>query len=200
MDPKAGKTLERVARTSMSKCVSRLSRLSSAEWKVGAVAVSARGAGAYSPAAPSGGGRPGAAVYFDVKGDYPFTAMTVFSPDDAETLSRAFLGFSFSRLSTLSQANELLLSELGNIILNSLAAGLAAELKRQFLPSVPKCVQGEVSSLLDALWVSLEGPGRRSVVTVSLELNCDGRTARGEVVAAIPAELEAALEAAAEPG
>lgn len=200
MGQKAGKILERVARESMLKCVSRLSRLSTGKWSVGSVAVTTRSMAEAARERAGDAERVGVAVYFDVKGDYPFSAMVVFSPDHAETLSRAFLGFSFSRLPRLSQAHELLLSEMGNIILNSLAGSLSAALNRQFLPSVPKCVQGEVPSLLEALWASLEKPGRHGVVTVSLDLSCDGSEAAAEVIAVIPAELEAALEASPDAG
>lgn len=200
MGQKAGKILERVARESMLKCVSRLSRLSTGKWSVGSVAVTTRSMSEAARERAGNAQRVGAAVYFDVKGDYPFSAMVVFSPDDAETLSRAFLGFSFSRLPKLSQAHELLLSEMGNIILNSLAGSLSAALNRQFLPSVPKCVQGEVPSLLEALWASLDRPGRHGVITVSLDLDCDGSEAAAEVIAVIPEELEAALEASPDAG
>ena len=53
-------------------------------------------------------------------------------------------------------------------------------------------------SLLEALWASMEKPGRHGVISVSLNLSFDGREAGAEVIAVIPEELEAALEASPE--
>jgi chemotaxis protein CheY-P-specific phosphatase CheC len=136
-------------------------------------------------------------VYFEVKGEFPFTSMVIFRPDDIEIISRGFLGFSFSKLPNLTQAQELLLSELGNIILNSLISSLSNTLKRAFLPSAPKCVQGEPQFLLEALWTANDNDKRLSLVTVTLDLQCDNSVTRSEVIAIIPDAMEQALAAAA---
>jgi chemotaxis protein CheY-P-specific phosphatase CheC len=141
-------------------------------------------------------GGNGAAVYFEVRGEFPFTSMVIFRPDDIEIISRGFLGFSFSKLPGLNQAQELLLSELGNIILNSLISSLSNTLKRSFLPSAPKCVQGEPQFLLEALWTAADNGQRLNLVTVTLDLRCDAAVTRSEVVALIPDAMEKALAAA----
>ena len=195
MDPKASQVLERIAVTSLEKCVAKLSRISAGQWSVAAAKVSCRSMEEAVKEHSSGPGGTGAAVYFEVRGEYPFTTMVVFRPDDIETISRGFLGFSFSKLPNLNQAQELLLSELGNIILNALISALSNTLKRSFLPSAPKCVQGETPFLLEALWASLGRSGRYSLVTVMLDLKCDNKVTRSEVIAIIPENMEAALAA-----
>lgn len=199
MDVKAGKMLERVAVTALEKCVSKLSRISAGKWSVSEARVSLRSMDEAVKEHVAGAGTS-AAVYFEIKGEYPFTSMVVFRPDDIEILSRGFLGFSFSKLPNLNQAQELLLSELGNIILNSLISSLSNSLKRSFIPSAPKCVQGEIPFLLEALWASLDCSGKCSLVTVTLNLQCDNTVTRSEVITIIPAAMEAALAAALEPG
>jgi len=198
MDLKASRILERIAVASLEKCVAKLSRISAGKWSVVAAHVSCRSMQEAIEEHSSGPGGTGAAVYFEVRGEYPFTTMVVFRPDDIETISRGFLGFSFSKLPNLNQAQELLLSELGNIILNALISALSNTLKRSFLPSAPKCVQGETPFLLEALWVSLGRSGRYSLVTVTLDLQCDNRVTRSEVIAIIPENMEAALAAVLE--
>lgn len=201
MDVKAGKALEQIAAASLEKCVSKLSRISAGQWSVAAAAVSMRSMEeAIKEHAASPDRHTSAAVYFEVKGEYPFTSMVVFRPQDIEILSRGFLGFSFSKLPNLNQAQELLLSELGNVILNSLISSLSNALKRSFIPSAPKCVQGEIPFLLEALWASLDRSGRHSMVTIMLDLQCDKTLTRSEVIAVIPANMEAALAAALETG
>lgn len=200
MDVKAGKMLERVAVAALEKCVSKLSRISAGKWSVAEASVSMRSMDEAVRAHAAAGHATSAAVYFELKGEYPFTSMVVFRPGDIEILSKGFLGFSFSKLPNLNQAQELLLSELGNIILNSLASALSNALKRSFIPSAPKCVQGEIPFLLEALWTSLDRSGRYSLVTVTLNLQCGADLTRSEVIAVIPANMEAALAAALEPG
>ncbi len=197
MNDKARQALERIAFLSLERCVAKLSRISAGRWKVAEAAVSLRSMEEAIASAPSGAG---AAVYFDVSGECPFASMVVFRPDDIEILSRGFLGFSFSKLPTLSQAHELLLSELGNIILNALVGSLSGALGRSFLPSVPKCVQGEPRFLLEALWTSMDRGSRHSLVAVTLDLECDGNVTRSEVLTVIPDAMEEALAGALQSG
>lgn len=181
--------------TSLEKCVTKLSRISAGKWSVADAKVS-YGTMREAVSGHAGARGSGAAVYFEVRGEFPFTAMVIFRPEDIEIISRGFLGFSFSKLPGLNQAQELLLSELGNIILNSLISSLSNTLKRSFLPSAPKCVQGEPQFLLEALWTSIDKGERLNLVTVTLDLQCDNTVTRSEVVVLIPDAMEKALAAA----
>jgi chemotaxis protein CheY-P-specific phosphatase CheC len=191
MDIKAGKMLERIAVTSLERCVAKLSRISAGKWSVADVSVSCRSMqeAIFDHSSSRG---TGAAVYFEVKGEFPFTSMVVFRPEDIDTISKGFMGFSFSKLPSLNQAQELLLSELGNIILNAIISSLSNALKRSFLPTAPKCVQGETQFLLEALWTAV-GRTPHSLVTVTLDLQCDKTVTRSEVIALIPEKMEKAL-------
>jgi len=196
MDTKVGQILERIAVTSLERCVAKLSRISAGKWSVADAEVSCR---TMEEAIRDHAGTrgAGAAVYFEVRGEFPFTSMVVFRPDDIEIISRGFLGFSFSKLPGLNQAQELLLSELGNIILNSFISSLSNTLKRSFLPSAPKCVQGEPQFLLEALWTATDNGKRLNLITVTLDLQCDNSVTRSEVIAIIPGAMEKALAASA---
>lgn len=193
MDTENDTILEKIAGASMEKCLARLSRVSAGKWSVDAISVTRR---SMEETIRDHASITGAAVYFKVTGEFPFTSMVIFRPEDIETISRGFLGFSFSKVPVLSQAQELLLSELGNIILNAFISALSNALHRSFLPSAPKCVKGETQFLLEALWSTLEGERPRSVVTITLDLQCDDNITRSEVVAVIPESLELALAAA----
>lgn len=195
MDAKAGKLLEQIAVTSLEKCVTKLLRISAAKWSVAAARVTCCGREEVIKEHSSAPGGTAAAVYSEVRGDYPFTSMVIFRPEDIDTISRGFLGFSFSKMPNFNQAQELLLSELGNIILNSMISSLSNTLKRSLLPSAPKCLQGEPRFLLETLWASSAQAGRCSLITVMLDLRCDDRVTRSEVIAMIPENMEAALAA-----
>lgn len=195
MDTKAGKALERIVVASLEKCVAKLSRVSAGKWSVAAGRVYCQSMEEAVRERSAGAGGTGAAAYFEVRGEYPFTSMVIFRPADIETISRGFLGFSFSKLPNLNQAQELLLSELGNILLNALISSLSNTLRRSFLPSAPQCLQGDTSFLLEALWASLGRSGTYSLVTVLLDLQCDDKVTRIEVIAVIPENMETALGA-----
>lgn len=191
MDDKAAKILERIALAGLEKCVAKLSRISAGRWSVADVKVSYRSMQeAINDHAASRG--TGAAAYFEVKGEFPFTSMIIFRPQDIEIISKGFMGFSFSKMPSLNQTQELLLSELGNIILNSLVSSLSNALKKSFLPTAPKCVQGETQFLLEALWTAVDR-GPHKLVTVTLDLQCDGNVTRSELITLIPESMEKAL-------
>ncbi|MDA8243995.1 MAG: hypothetical protein M0025_07745 [Elusimicrobia bacterium] len=196
MQEKAAKALREIAAESLEKCVSRLSRVSSGRWSVAGSAVACR---SMTEAVKEHSGRAAgesAGVYFDIAGDYPFSSMVMFKTEDAEVFSKGFLGTSFTRFQNFGQAQELLFSELGNIILNSFAAAVSKAAGRPLIPSVPKCVRGETQFLLEALWSSMGAPGRRNMLTVTLDLSCCGSVTHTELIVLIPEALEAALSAA----
>ncbi|MHB0995144.1 MAG: hypothetical protein ACYC2I_02105 [Elusimicrobiales bacterium] len=198
MDEKASRILESIAQLSLEKCAVKLSRISAGKWSVSDARVSARTMEEAVKAHAASRGQ-GAAVYFEIAGDHPFTAMIVFRPEDIDVISRGFMGFSFAKLPKLSQAQELLLSELGNIVLNSIVSSLSNALKKAFLPSAPKCVQGEPRFLIEALWDTVGAGGGHRLVAVSLDLNYDNAVTRSEVLVLIPESMEQALSGASEP-
>lgn len=187
------RTLEGIAAASLERCAARLSRISSGKWSVSGVRVS-RGGMDEIVKKHTVSGDAGFGVYFRVTGEYPFTSLVVFRREDIGVLSLCFLGL--AKLPGLSQAQELLFAELGNIILNSVISALSNKLKRGFLPSAPKCLQGEPRFLLEALWDTLEGKQRYSVAAITLDLNCGKDAARCDAVVVIPESLDKALAAA----
>lgn len=177
----------------MRKCVARLSRASTGRWSVGSVTAVHRSVDQAGDELASVA--PGLAVCFDVAGETPFSCMVAFRPEDAETVSRGYLGFSYT---AVSSAKELLFSEIGNIMVNAFLSSLSDALKRQYLPSVPRCVAGEPAFLLEALWAGC-GCRKHGVVMITLDLRCDGKTTRSVVAAVIPDKLEEVLTEAGRP-
>lgn len=192
MEIKAEQALEAIARASMEKCAEKLSRISFGSWRLSGVGVRRRTM-AEIVALHTQEGDGGAAVYMEVGGEEPFSSMVVFRPGDLEVISRGFLGYSFSKLPVLNQAQELLLSEVGNILLNSLISAMSNALGRSYLPSVPKCVQGDPRFLLEALWAALDAGKPYSVALMTLDLGCGEAVTRIEMIAVIPEGLEQAL-------
>lgn len=194
MNTKNNRILEGIIAAGMGRCAARLSRISAGKWSVAGISVFRRSLDEVlsgHAAAPGAG----AVVYFEIGGEYPFTSMVVFRLEDIEVLSHGFFGVSYSKMSVLNQAQVLLFSELGNIILNMFIGALSNALNRGFLPSAPKCVQGEPQYLLETLWTTFDPEQRHNVATVTLELRCDSAITRIEVIAVISESLERALVA-----
>ncbi|HBB66959.1 MAG: hypothetical protein A2X28_04910 [Elusimicrobia bacterium GWA2_56_46] len=188
MSENTNEMLNRVAVAGLRKCVEKLSRVSAGTWKVAGADVSM---GTLDEAvklrAPEEG--EAAAVYFDVKGELPFIAILLFDPRDIDRISRCFLGYSFSASPRLNQAGELLLTELGNIILNSLAGAFSNAVKRIFIPSAPRCLRGEPQHLLGAMGASVDVKQSYRIISVKLDIQCDKSVTRCEVLGLIPEKL-----------
>ncbi|HAH31959.1 MAG TPA: hypothetical protein DCL44_06570 [Elusimicrobia bacterium] len=188
----ANRTLENITVASLEKCVGRLSKVSAGRWSLADVSVSR---GALSEIALYRRlGERGPAVYSEVSGDRPFAAMVLFQSADIGIISKCFLGFAFPRMADIDRAEELLLSELGNIILNAFIGSLSNALKRSFIPSQPKCLTGEPRVLLESLAAVLDKEQKYSLISVMLGLQCDHFVTRAEVVGIIPERLEEELE------
>lgn len=188
----AGRTLKEIASASIERCTARLSRLSAGKWSVAGIRVS-QGSMDEIVTGHTVAGASGFAAYFRVAGECPFSSIIIFKPEDIGIISRAFLGT--AQLPGISQAQELLFSELGNIILNSVISALSNKLKRGFLPSAPTCVRGESRFLLEALCDTLDSEQRYSVAAITLDLKYEGDTTRCEAVVVIPESLDKALSA-----
>lgn len=129
------------------------------------------------------------AVYFDVKGEFPFVAIILFDPRDIAGISKCLLGYTFSVSPSLTQAGELLLSELGNILLNSFVSALSNAIKKVFIPSAPRCLRGEPRYLLEAMTVAMDVNQHYRILNVKLDIRCDNTLTRSEVLGLIPEKL-----------
>lgn len=184
--------LESLAALSVAKCLQRVSRVSAGTWHVHGAKVS------YGSVRTALGQHdfknPAAAVYFTLKGAAPLTAAMVFDPADIDCISRCFTGLGMSRGKLTTPAEEIMLTELGNIVLNALMNTLLNALKKSYMPAVPCFVEGG----LEALSAEFERIPRLKqdfrIVTVKLEMRWDKLSAHSEVFALIPEELAMELE------
>lgn len=189
---KANRILEKTVSLRMDKCADKLSKLSAGKWRVTGVSALRR---TVDEVLSGRGATPGVrtVVYFEISGEYPFTALVVFRPDDIALISRAYPGGSSPKQQAVKYPPEILFPELGNVILNSFIGSLFDALSASFLPTAPKCVRGEPQYLLEAVWMTLDPKLQYNVATVTLGLACDGAEARVEVIAVISESLENAL-------
>ncbi len=197
MSDNVNEMLGRIAVASLQKCVGKLSRVSAGVWSIAGAEVST---GTLEETINHRGPQDAeaTAVYFEVKGDLPFVAVILFDPRDIDRISKCFLGYSFSVSPVLTQAGEMLLSELGNIILNSFISALSNTLKRVFMPSAPECLSGQPQSLLESMSTAVDIRRSCYIVRVKLDLKCGESVTRSEVLGLIPEKLAQELLATEE--
>lgn len=189
MEAKVSAMLERLAVSGLEKCCARISRVSAGAWEISGVRVS-RGT-VEDALARHDFTHPAVAVYFNVKGEFPFTALLLVDLDDTGHILQSYLGSTFPHSGEFTHPAEVMLTEIGNIVVNSLTNSVMNAIKRSAMPPVPGCAHGDAGQLRAALG---GGDGHYCTVTVSLAVRYGDRVSRGEVIGLIPGELEHELE------
>ena len=195
MNAKENTVLERLAVSSLEKCLVKLSKVSAGTWQLAETAESSG-----TPGSAVGKydfkGQPAAAVYFDIKGEFPMTSVMIFDPADIDCISKCFLGYSFPKQGGISASDEVMLLELGNIVLNSLSNSVFNALGESFMPSVPKFISGNAVSIAEGLRNVAGASTVFRIISSTLALGVDKRLSTPKVIGLIPEELAQALERA----
>lgn len=192
MNEKENTVLERLAALSLERCLVRLSKVSAGTWQLVDTAESSG-----TPGSAVGKydfkGQAAAAVYFDIKGDLPMTSLMIFDPGDLDCISKCFLGYSFPKQGGISQSDEVMLLELGNIVLNSLSNSVFNTLGGSFMPSVPQFVAGDAVRIAESVRAVAGAALTFNIVASTIAIQCDNRVSRSKVIVLIPEQLAAAL-------
>ena len=187
--------LERLAAASLETCLHRISAVSSGTWRLSGVSVS-RGTLEDAVSRHTFKSRDAAAVYIHVKSGLPFTSLMFFDTADIPHISKCFLETSLAATAGIEQFDEVMLLELGNIILNSVINYLQNALRKSAIPSVPMLLKGDPAHITLGLG-SYIAPGRSfRIITGAVTVRGHTRVSGGEVLAILPEELAAELERA----
>jgi len=193
LNPASG-ILAGMTKTSLEKCLSRLAKVSAGTWEV--LGVTASSGSLEDAVKQHNFENPVASVvYFNLTG-LPLTAMLILDPADIDCISKCFMGYSFPGGPATTQAEEVMLLELGNIILNSIVNSTLNALKKSGMPSVPAYLEGDLPRLLEGLGAGAELKQNLRVITAKLAIRCDSREAVAEVLALIPEELALGIDPA----
>ncbi|HBE88119.1 MAG TPA: hypothetical protein DDW67_03140 [Elusimicrobia bacterium] len=177
-----------LAEEAVARSISKLARISSGNWALKEIEV-AVSAEALKPA----GDQAGAGVVFTVSGPGSLRSLITFRPGDVEVISRCFLGYSFVKMSSMNKAEELLISEVGNIMFNSFLSVIAARTGEMLLPSVPRCIQGGLDFITGTFGESIPSSPDDTAVRVRLTLSCRDGEAECLVLLVMGEELRAKL-------
>lgn len=186
MNENSSAALKRSAETGLKKCLARLSSVSAGTWEILGVSVSR---GTLEDAVKHHDFKNRAAmVYFNI-GGLPPTAAMLFDPGGIECISKCFMGYSFPRGEVTTQAEEVMLLELGNIILNSALNSALNAFKKSGIPSVPAYLEGNLSRLLGGLGAGAGVEKYLHVIAATLAIRSDKCEVRSEVLVLVPEEL-----------
>jgi len=189
-DPKG--ILEQLAAASLEKCLLRLSRVSAGTWQVLDIKVSPSTIG--DAIKQHDFKNQAAAVYFTLRAGAELTALMLFNPADMECISKGFTGHSFPRGQHTTPAEEIILLELGNIVLNAPVNAVLNALKKSAMPAVPQFIEGDAASLIAGLGAVADLKRSFRVIKATLVIRCDKCETSSEVFTMIPEELASALE------
>lgn len=179
--------LEKLVLRGLEKSLQRIARVSAGTWRVAGVRTYV---GSAAEALSAYAARPAAAVYMVMEA-MPLCSVMAAEPADIPCISEGFTGVSFSSGPRISAAEEVMLSELGNILMNALVNEIINALKTSLLPALPVFASGNAAELTGRLGPCAARPGR--VIAARLALECSGKAAEWDLFALLPEELAAQL-------
>ena len=185
-------TIESLTALSLAKCLLRLSRVSAGTWQVAGAKVYT---GTLQDALDNHEFRnQAAAVYFNLKGMSPVAAIMLFDAADLECVSKCFTGHSFPHSGAITPADEIMLTELGNIVLNALMNALLNALRKSFMPALPLFAQGGRDSIAGEISKKVKPNQSFRIVASTLGLKSGTALAQAQVLVLLPEELALELE------
>jgi len=129
-------------------------------------------------------------AYFDVNMKYENLNFALFfNRKDIDIISRCFLGYSFFVSEKMTKKEELLIGEIGNILLNSLISALCNKLNIKLIPSIPKVIQAEKEFALDVIMGELPSTRQKSVYGNIININCEGKNIFCEIFSFLPESI-----------
>jgi len=189
MTPNSTVSLEKLAASSLEQCLLRLSRVSAGTWKV--LDIKVYPGNLEDAVKQRVSSTPAAAVYFNLNAGSAITTLMVFNPADVQCISKCFTGLSFPRGAHTTPAEEVMLLELGNIVLNALANSVLNAMKKSAMPAVPQYAEGDAARLLAGLGTMADLTKYFLVIKASLAIKCDLGETISEVFVLLPPELAA---------
>jgi len=179
--------LARLIEASLQKCLARLAKVSAGTWELSGITA--------APGTPEDAVKrhdfknPKASLVYLSIAEPRLTALIMFDPADMECISKCFMGYSFPGGPVTTQAEEMMLLELGNIILNSLINSVLNAIKKSAMPSVPAYLEGESGPLLAGLGAVVDLKKNFRIIAAKLAIGSGKSVAMSEVLVLVPEEL-----------
>lgn len=196
--PPPDETLTRLAAGGLSLCMLRTSEVSTWAWELCDLEV-LRGRLSdvkrlldFGPSAAS--------VQVNIRDGFRLAAALLFRAEDIGFISSCWAKGPLYDTAAVTDLEEGLLIEIGNIVLNSLANPLVNAARKIAIPSVPMMVKGGPGAVMAGLGTCAAPAEDLRIVRASLAVRREGRTARAGVLGLMPEAQAAELERAARGG
>jgi len=184
--------ITRLAAGGLSECMLKVTDASSWAWELCGVRVfHGKIADAVSQAEF---GRSAAAVQVNIRDGFPFAAAMIFRAEDIGFISGCFVRGPLHRTGGIKDLEEVMLMEIGSIILNAMVNPLIGALKKSSIASVPMFIKGGPGTVAAGLGACLDPKQEFRIISASLAMRREGRLARAGVLGILPEELAAELE------
>ena len=180
--------LKRLAVSGLESCLIKLSKVSAGTWQISNARVF-RGMLDEAVKQHDFKNPIAVAVYFNIKGEFPFTSVMLFDSNDIECISKCFMSYSCPGALSRIQSEEVLLLELGNILLNSLFNSVLNALNKSVMPSVPEYISGDFRHIVGVLGAGIDATQSFRIISATLAVKCDKCSSKSEVFAMIPEDL-----------
>ncbi len=137
--------LKSLVNAGLLKSTERLNKVSSFRWKVLEVSFEL-----------SRKGYESVCVYLISKNYDKLAFLLFIKKEDANKIFKIFSGYYLSESPEYKKSYELLISEIGNIMLNSVLSEIANKLSKIIIPDVPRIINGEKRFILENISGMLE--------------------------------------------
>ncbi|MCG2725554.1 MAG: hypothetical protein L6420_04725 [Elusimicrobia bacterium] len=193
MNIKTLEIIERLAVVNLEKSLTRLSRVSACRWEILDINISfdTLGEGIKKH---SFNKDIVWLVHCNIKGEHPFTSFIIFESPNYDCISKFLLGYFLDVNS--QQYKELLLLELGNILLNPMVTFVSNILKKSLLPTMPECVQEKHQNLLKIFENAIDLEENFLIIKVTLGVYSGKSLAKIILFDIIPKKLQTEIEQA----
>ncbi len=185
-------TLTRLAAGGLSKCMLKTAEASSWAWELCDFSVvSGKIADAVKLA---DFGHAAAAIQVNIRNGSRFSAAMLFRSEDIGFISGCFVNGPLYQSESIKDLEEVLLLEIGSIILNAMVNPLIDASKMNAISSVPMFIKGGPGAVMAGLGACLDPKLDFRIIYASLAMRRDGRLARAGVLCVLPQKLAAELE------
>lgn len=146
--------LKKIIETGLNKSVERINKISSYKWEIEKISFEIDNID-----------KETICVYLVAPSFNKVSFLFFVEKKDCDNIFRSFSGYSFGHTNRITKAEELLISELGNIILNSVLSEIANRIKMTIMPQSPKTINGYKKFLLENISSMIETNINKTIIS-----------------------------------
>ncbi len=172
-------TIKEIIKSGIENGLLRLNKISSFKWELKEIKFSIESTDYES-----------ICVYLTAKNWKKSFFSLFINKNEASKIFKLFSGYFLTSISTHNKSYEIIIAEIGNIILNSILSNIANKTKTVILPEVPKTINGEKKFILENLSTMIEENKNKLPLVVQLTMESMNETIKTEIYVFIEEDLK----------